>query len=290
VALWRRRSSLGLLGSHVNVTDGAWVYGDSGIAGGIDSFFEYLLKAALLLHDDQPRSSLYLRMFHKGIKAIKKYNLRNEGWYFDVHMDNGGIMFPYFRSLQSFWPGLLTLYGDVGSAEKTFAVFYRVWKELGFVPEALDVRDMKPVEHKEQYPLRPELGESAFYLWRATKNNKYRKAGLRMIESLNKYARTSCGFAAVENVVTKELRDHMDSYFLAETLKYLYMLFDESADSAPFRDETRYVFNTEAHPFPLPSPSPATLNVEGKERKKMFTSIAKAGKHGQDGRPRPDEL
>ena len=40
--------------------------------------------------------------------------------------------------------------------------------------------------------------------------------------NLNSYARTKCGFAAVENVAPskKPLRDHMDSYFLAETLKF----------------------------------------------------------------------
>lgn len=30
-------------------------------------------------------------------------------------------------------------------------------------------------------------------------------------------------------------RDHMDSYFIAETVKYLYLLFDEGDVSADFR-------------------------------------------------------
>ena len=80
-----------------------------------------------------------------------------------------------------------------------------------------------------------------FYLYQATGKEEYREAGREMVilpchslpiahaaahkpqvNNLNSYARTKCGFAAVENVAPskKPLRDHMDSYFLAETLKF----------------------------------------------------------------------
>jgi len=42
-------------------------------------------------------------------------------------------------------------------------------------------------------------------------------------------------------------RDKMESFFLAETLKYLLLLFDDD-DVLPLTD---VVFNTEAHPFPI---------------------------------------
>jgi len=38
----------------------------------------------------------------------------------------------------------------------------------------------------------------------------------------------------------------LNSYFLAETLKYLYLLFDDT----DFIDLKKWVFNTEAHPLP----------------------------------------
>ena len=44
----------------------------------------------------------------------------------------------------------------------------------------------------------------------------------------------------------------MDSYFLAETVKYLYLLFDVSSHTLDFRDPAKYIFNTEAHLLPLP--------------------------------------
>ena len=40
----------------------------------------------------------------------------------------------------------------------------------------------------------------------------------------------------------------MFSWFLAETLKYLYLLFDDDPDTLKL-DE--WVFNTEAHPLPV---------------------------------------
>jgi hypothetical protein len=84
------------------------------------------------------------------------------------------------------------------------------------------------------------------------------------VNNLNSYARTKCGFAAVENVAPskKPLRDHMDSYFLAETLKfgldscayargtlmqrrrYLFLLLDEGQTSAPYRNLSNFVYSS----------------------------------------------
>lgn len=46
-----------------------------------------------------------------------------------------------------------------------------------------------------------------------------------MVTSLQTLTRVECGFASIENVLTKERADIMDSFFLAETLKYLWLLF-----------------------------------------------------------------
>lgn len=247
-ALWDRRSGIGLLGSHIDVKTGAWVYKDSGIGGGIDSLFEYLYKAYLLTGKKK-----FLNKFKQGYKAIMKHTRHRDGvWHVDVDMASASVMFPYYRSLQSFWPGLQVLSGDVAGARVLFERFFSVWRKYGFVPEAYNVETHAPQPGLGQYPLRPELAESAFYLYRATGDDIYRQAGQEMLESLNRYARVKCGYAAVENVTTKALRDHMDSYFLAETVKYLYLLFDDDTWTAPFRDPERYIFNTEAHLLPLP--------------------------------------
>ena len=87
--------------------------------------------------------------------------------------------------------------------------------------------------------------ESAYYLYRATKDPRYLEMGKTFFESLVRYCRTDAGYTVLKDVTTKEKGDLMPSYFLAETLKYLYLLFapDDTLDWK------RMVFNTEAHPL-----------------------------------------
>lgn len=47
--LQKSRSKIGLLGNHINVQDGKWIATEAGIGAGVDSYFEYLVKGALLL-------------------------------------------------------------------------------------------------------------------------------------------------------------------------------------------------------------------------------------------------
>lgn len=63
------------------------------------------------------------------------------------------------------------------------------------------------------------------------------------------------GYTSINNVrdpVNPGPRDKMESFFLGETLKYLYLLF---SDDMELLSLDKYVFNTEAHPVPIwPSP------------------------------------
>lgn len=61
-------------------------------------------------------------------------------------------------------------------------------------------------------------------MYQATKNPFYLSVGRDILDSLNLYTRVACGFASVHNVFYKTLEDRMESFFLAETLKYLYLV------------------------------------------------------------------
>jgi mannosidase alpha-like ER degradation enhancer 1 len=98
------------------------------------------------------------------------------------------------------------------------------------------------------YPLRPELAESTFYLYQATKDPWYLDVGESMVKSLNLYTKVPGGFASVRDVTTMQLEDHQHSFFLAETCKYLYLLFDDS-----FVAKRNYIFTTEGHPIQVVS-------------------------------------
>ncbi len=104
--------------------------------------------------------------------------------------------------------------------------------------------------HSREYKLRPEAIESVFVLYRLTGDEKWREKGWKMFTAIETATRTSSGHAAVKDVTSQlgDLRDTMESFWLAETLKYFYLLFSE--ESLVSLDE--WVLNTEAHPFKLP--------------------------------------
>ena len=93
-------------------------------------------------------------------------------------------------------------------------------------------------------------GSSLFVLYRLSGDVKYREWGWQIFEAFERHTRIpDGGYACLDDVtrVPPPKRDKMESFFLAETLKYLLLLFDDD-DVLPLTD---VVFNTEAHPFPI---------------------------------------
>ncbi|XP_066952404.1 mannosyl-oligosaccharide alpha-1,2-mannosidase IA-like [Macrobrachium rosenbergii] len=100
------------------------------------------------------------------------------------------------------------------------------------------------------YALRPEAIETWFYLWRLTKDQKYRDWAWDAAMALERHCRVeSGGFSGISDVhrANPHKDDVQQSFLLAETLKYLYLIF--SSDSLISLDQ--WVFNTEAHPIPI---------------------------------------
>ncbi|KAF5355334.1 hypothetical protein D9758_006055 [Tetrapyrgos nigripes] len=104
---------------------------------------------------------------------------------------------------------------------------------------------------KSTYLLRPETIESFYILWRTTGDDVWRKRGWAVFQSIEQHTKTEYGYASVTDVDSEDmetpLKDEMPSYFLAETLKYLYLLFTDE-EIIPL---SQFVFNTEAHPLPI---------------------------------------
>jgi mannosidase alpha-like ER degradation enhancer 2 len=94
------------------------------------------------------------------------------------------------------------------------------------------------------YPLRPEAIESAYYLFMLTGDEHWREMGKDMFRRVVAATRVDAGFAHLKDVRTGEQSDAMESFFLAETLKYAWLLAQPSA-----LDFDAVVFNTEAHPL-----------------------------------------
>uniref|UniRef100_A0A0D9V6C2 alpha-1,2-Mannosidase n=1 Tax=Leersia perrieri TaxID=77586 RepID=A0A0D9V6C2_9ORYZ len=229
--IWANRSKLNLVGAHINVFTGEWTQKDAGIGTSIDSFYEYLLKEAY--------------------KAAMQY-LHHDPWYVEVNMNSGATVWPLFNSLQAFWPGLQVLAGDVDPAIRTHAAFFSVWKKYGFTPEGFNLATSTVQNGQRSYPLRPELIESTYWLFKATRDHRYLDIGRDILASLQYGAKCPCGYCHISDVETHQQDDHMESFFLAETVKYLWLLFDLAAgpDNIVENGPYKYIFSTEGHLLP----------------------------------------
>lgn len=241
VETYKRRSPIGLVGTRLNVETGQWTNTGSHISAEIDSYYEYLLKCWLLFGDKECK-----QMWDGSIAAINKHladEVRGELWYGHAAMETGKRTATTYGALDAFFPAVLALSGDLKRAKRLQDSSFKMWQVHGIEPEVFNYQTMK-VEHAA-YPLRPEIVESTYYLYHYTKDPKYLAMGRQMWEDFVKYCRTDEGYAHLKSVVTKEKSDAMQSFVLAETFKYFYLLF------APEKtlDFKKVVFNTEAHPI-----------------------------------------
>lgn len=249
--IWKQRNRFSdLVGTVINVHSGEWVRRESGVGAGIDSYYEYLWKAYGLLGEP-----VYLHRFQTHYSAVERYlggfNSRAFPFSFlSVYMHRPSERSRNFMdALQAFWPGLQMTSGDMKAAVALHEMLYQVHRRHKLLPEAftpdLDV-------HWAYHLLRPELIESTYLLYQATRDPYYLRVGSDILESLNRYARVPCGFAAIKDIRTMEHTDQMDSFVLAETFKYLYLLFSEPSE-LPL-DMDKYILSTEAHLLPIGLP------------------------------------
>jgi mannosidase alpha-like ER degradation enhancer 2 len=241
VELYKRRSPIGLVGSEIDVETGEWTDPTSGIMGGIDSYYEYLLKASILFGDKD-----CARMWQESVAAINKYlaDERPNGlWYGQSDMKTGDRTHTFYGALDAFFPAVLALGGDLDRAARLQNSSYAMWNIAGIEPEQLDYAKMQITS--ANYELRPEIMESTYYLYHFTHDPKYLAMGQTFFDGLVKYCRTDDAYAALADVKSKRKRDSMESFFFAETLKYLYLLYAPESTL----DFDSIIFNTEAHPM-----------------------------------------
>ncbi|KAL2128816.1 hypothetical protein VTI74DRAFT_8609 [Chaetomium olivicolor] len=105
----------------------------------------------------------------------------------------------------------------------------------------------------KRYLLRPEAIESVWYMYRITGEPSWQEKGWRMFQAVIRATQTEIGHSAIDDVTSTSSAvlqlDSMESFWLAETLKYFYLLFSEP--DVISLDE--WVLNTEAHPFRRPT-------------------------------------
>ncbi|KAJ2863058.1 hypothetical protein GGH94_003847 [Coemansia aciculifera] len=238
--VWAARSKKNLFGNDFDLKKQRWVGTTTGVGAGVDSLFEYMLKSYIYFGDEK-----YLRMFESSYAALLQYSRDTVGGYafFNIDMRSAEIASSWVDSLSAFIPGMMVLAGDVDGAESAYMLYYHIWRRFRALPERFNLFLREP--DLSFYPLRPEFVESTYFLYRATRDPFYLDVGEMVLEDINQLQRTACGYASRHSVSTLELEERMESFFLSETMKYLYLLFD---DENPLHSlDNNYVFTTEAH-------------------------------------------
>ncbi|KAI2638386.1 glycoside hydrolase family 47 protein [Xylaria nigripes] len=280
-AVWSRRSNIDLLGAGVDAEEGHWIGGFSGIGAGIDSFFEYALKTHILLSghelpnqtipkqnpheswldpnviyaplsDKDNSPDAFLEAWHHGHAAIKRhlYSDLHHPHYINAHLSTGSPQTFWIDSLGAYYSGLLTLAGELEEAIETHLLYTALWTRYSALPERWSVRDGNVEGGLGWWPGRPEFIESTYHLYRATRDPWYLYAGEMVLKDIFRRCWTECGWSGLQDVRTGEKSDRMESFFLGETAKYLYLLFD--ADHPLNKLDASYVFTTEGHPLIIP--------------------------------------
>lgn len=245
IYLYNKRSVKGLLGNTFHVDKGEWVRRHAGIGAGIDSYYEYLLKAYLSFGDQE-----YLDMFADVYSSVQAYSALSERvngmiWPVDVHMTSGRIVHPYVSALGAFWPGLQSLSGQFNDSNTLFWHWNLIAKKFRWIPEAFSPDLSSTHPQLKYYPLRPEFIESGYILYSDTGNPAYLVSIASFYQNLVNTTKTRCGFASISDVNTGRLEDSMESFFLSETVKYLYLMYSKADDII---DD--FVLSTEAHFLP----------------------------------------
>uniref|UniRef100_A0A8D3E6R9 alpha-1,2-Mannosidase n=1 Tax=Scophthalmus maximus TaxID=52904 RepID=A0A8D3E6R9_SCOMX len=253
----------GLYPNFLSPVSGNWVQHHVSIGGLGDSFYEYLIKSYLMSDKTDDDAKM---MYYSALEAIEA-NLVQKSPSGLTYMAEwrGGILDHKMGHLACFSGGMIGIGADDGAPDKRqhyldlaaeithtcHESYTRSATKLG--PEAFrfdaGAEATATRLSDRYYILRPEVIESYMYMWRLTHDPKYREWGWEAVEALEEHCRVESGFSGIRDVYTMTVgHDNMQqSFFLSETLKYLYLLFSDD-DLLPLED---WVFNTEAHPLPV---------------------------------------
>ncbi|XP_040193064.1 mannosyl-oligosaccharide 1,2-alpha-mannosidase IC [Rana temporaria] len=253
----------GLYPNYFSPVSGSWVQHHVSLGGLGDSFYEYLIKSWLMSakQDNEAKG-----MYYEAVEAIEAHLIRKSpGGLTYIAEWKGGVLDHKMGHLTCFAAGMLAL-GANDAPQNKKEHFIELAAEIASTCHESYVRtDTKLGPEvfrfdtgaeatssrlsERYYLLRPEVVESYLYLWRLTHNPKYRDWGWEIAQALDTYCRIENGFSGIRDVyTTTPNHDNVQqSFFMSETLKYLYLLFSED-DLLSLED---WVFNTEAHPLPI---------------------------------------
>jgi len=226
-----------------------------------DSYYEYLIKFYQMTGMTNTK---WLDAWKASMKGMKERLVkRNEDYAVVVQELNRGHVKNQMDHLSCFIGGNL-MYADMILKDEDRSGYWTLGMDITkgcvhmydmtpthLAPDSSDWTGQELRANNKHNDLRPETAESLFYAFYTTGDPKYRQQAGAILEAFEKHAYCEFGYCALEDVMSlKPVQRHdMESFFLAETMKYLYLTF------LPIPSETidldNWVFNTEAHPLPV---------------------------------------
>ncbi|KAH1097373.1 hypothetical protein J1N35_014294 [Gossypium stocksii] len=290
VALNKTFPADGLLPIYINPDTATGSYSTITFGAMGDSFYEYLLKA-WIQGNKTSSLKLYRDMWETSMKGLLSLIRRSTPSSFAYICEkNGDSLTDKMDELACFAPGMLALgSSDYGPDEAK--KFLSLAEELAWTCYSFYQSTPTKLAGENYFfnpgqdmtvgtswnILRPETVESLFYLWRLTGNKTYQEWGWNIFQAFEKNSRIESGYVGLKDVNTGVKDNKMQSFFLAETLKYLYLLF--SPPTVIPLDE--WVFNTEAHPLRIVNRNDANLaGLEGQHKPVIKIRSRKAGRLG----------
>ncbi|CAK0772077.1 hypothetical protein CVIRNUC_003926 [Coccomyxa viridis] len=241
-----------------------------------DSYYEYLLKV-WIYKGRRSEDDMYRGMWERSMdEMLETLLFKNEesGYTYVAEFARVGVVKHKMDHLSCFIPAMLALGAHAGAvtaekakrymqvAEELTHTCWQMYHQMptGLAAEYVEFQEGQGMVTKEKARhnlLRPEAMEAMFVLWRTTKNPVYKDWAWQMFQAFQEHCRAEAGYAGLKDVTVMppEKDNTMQSFWLAETLKYLWLIF--ASPDVISLDE--WVLNTEAHPLPIIKDLPAFL-------------------------------
>jgi mannosyl-oligosaccharide alpha-1,2-mannosidase len=266
-----KQPAAGLYPNYLHPDTGQWGSNHVSLGALGDSFYEYLLKMWIYRggrnHIGQKVDTYGRTAFDGAMRPVKKQLVfkSKSGWTYVAESKNGSPMHK-MGHLACFVGGMFGM-AEKGAPDDLKGEYIKLGTEItetcyqsykqsasGLGPEGMTFSGSTELtssrSNERYYILRPEVVESYFYMWRLTKDQKWRDHAWEAVQAIEKNCRCGeNGYCGVKDVSRNPVQqdDVQQSFFLAETLKYLYLIFCD--DDVISLDE--WVFNTEAHTLPI---------------------------------------
>lgn len=288
--LRRNKPAGGLVPIFVQPSSGSYQGSEIRLGSRGDSYYEYLAKQWLMSDDLQYKKDYEFAVAGIKKYLVAKSLPNGLTYVGEKHAGVDSPLSPKMDHLVCFLPGTLALGAtrglfvkdaskstwwsaiqdeDMLLAEELTRSCYEMYNSTttGLAPEIVYFNENKDnpstssnlpdihIHDQDRHNLmRPETVESLFVMWRLTRDEKYREWAWTIFKSFEKYLHVDNGqgFTSLNNVMEDppSQRDNMESFWLAETLKYLYLIFAEETDEKRL-GLNEVILNTEAHIFPL---------------------------------------